>query len=75
MARYKNRETLLELGYQSMGVDEENLELFVKMSSEEDDNCIMYYFIRNGKTVWEYPKNVYLEEILLFNRMKAFLKL
>jgi hypothetical protein len=75
MARYKNKEELLNLGYQSMGIDDDDLEIFVKRTSEEEDKSIMFYYIRKDRTVWEYPKTVYLEDILLYNRMKEFLKL
>lgn len=75
MARYKTKETLLNIGYQSMGVDDENLELFVKHILDEDGSRIMYCFVQNNKTVGEYSKTISLEDILFYNRMKEFLKL
>jgi len=35
---YRSRESLLKSGYQSMDIDDENLELLVKSSSEESQN-------------------------------------
>jgi len=76
---YKTRKSLLEVGYQSIGIDDEDLELLVKSSFEEsqdgEEKFAMYHYIRNGKTVWEYPKKIYLEDVLLHNRILGFLKL
>jgi len=76
---YRSRESLLKSGYQSMVTDDENLELLVKSSSEEsqdgEEKFAMYHYVRNGKTVWEYPKKVYLEDVLLHNQILNFLKL
>ena len=76
---YRSRESLLKVSYQSIGVDDENLELLVKSSTEEssdgEEKFAMYHYIRNGKTVWEYPKKVYLEDVLLHNKILEFLKL
>ena len=77
---YKSKEQLLKQGYQSMGTDDGNLEfddetltLFVKIVSE-DEVYIMYYYVKDDKAIWQYPKKVYLEDILLYNRMWDFLK-
>jgi len=76
---YKSRESLLKSGYQLMNTDDENLELFVKSSSKEsqdrEENFAMYHYLRNDKTIWEYPKKVYLEDALLHNMILGFLKL
>jgi len=76
---YRSRESLLKSGYQSMDTDDENLELLVKSSSEEsqdgEEKFAIYHYIRNGKTIWEYPKKVYLEDALLHNKILEFLKL
>jgi hypothetical protein len=80
---YRNRESLIKSGYQSMGIaisiDDENLELFVKSSSQEsqdgEEKFAMYHYLRNDKTIWEYPKKVYLEDALLHNQILKFLKL
>jgi len=34
----------------------------------------MYYYVKDDKVIWQYPKKVYLEDILLYNRMWDFLK-
>jgi len=77
---YRSRESLLKSGYKSMGKDDDgNLELLVKSSSEEsqdgEEKFAIYHYVRNGKTVWEYPKKVYLEDVLLHNKILRFLKL
>ena len=76
---YRSRESLLKSGYQSMDTDDENLELLVKSSSEEsqdgEEKFAIYHYVRNGKTIWEYPKKVYLEDALLHNKILGFLKL
>jgi len=76
---YRSRESLLKSGYQSMDTDDENLELLVKSSSEEsqdgEEKFAIYHYVRNGKTIWEYPKKVYLEDALLHNQILKFLKL
>jgi len=77
---YRSKESLLKSGYQSMDTDDEDLEfddetltLFVKIVSE-DEVYIMYYYVKDDKVIWQYPKKVYLEDILLYNRMWDFLK-
>lgn len=76
---YRSRESLLKSGYQSMDTDEDDLELLVKSSSEAsqdgEEKFAMYHYIRNDKTIWEYPKKVYLEDALLHNQILKFLQL